>query len=479
LRTSPSVLVGAKLPALSSSRLPVKSGARLPWACPGVLAMLLTNKTVSGATLLAVASLLVGLMLPTGSASAANLELPVSVLSSAVGSTTLSVSLEAMQSQVASSSYAFKLPVTYEGYSDYGPFAPESCAGYSYGGTASFQLVENFVISSANHQGNCSTSGVYYMVFATFEPTDLYDCTGKDCFYAPYYWNAETQQAYSTTGDYNINFQYNNILDNLNTRFLQVSLTDGTGNDAVNFSIDYFIDESEYDPNTASRNPTLISIEYAKRPATTFSKLGYSILPIGFSTSTKTGTITGLSNGTFDLLIRFSNAGVAFGGDVPFSQSYVYTSIVISGGQLTSVGALEFYDGRKQSTLGTIVYKDCSLTQFDNCITNAFLYLFAPSTETLSSFSDLGENIQTRFPFVYAYQFSEIFTSMFDTTQNQSLSIVIPFAEAGNLELISEEMLSAVPFSSLIRTILASIMWLLFMLTVYRNTLRIYDNTAV
>jgi len=105
--------------------------------------------------------------------------------------------------------------------------------------------------------------------------------------------------------------------------------------------------------------------------------------------------------------------------------------------------------------------------------------LFAPSADTLSSFSDLGENIQTRFPFVYVYQFSDVFTSMFDTTQNQSLSIVIPFAEAGNLELISEEMLSDVPFSSLIRTILASILWLLFLLTVYRKTLRIYDNTAV
>jgi len=292
-------------------------------------------------------------------------------------------------------------------------------------------------------------------------------------------WNTSTGVFDPEDTDYRLSFDYSNTLDSLNTRFLSVALTDGPGNDTVNFNIQYFLDESEYDPNVASRNPTVISIEYAKRPATTFSKLGYSILPIAFSTSTETGTITGLSNGTFDVLIRFSNAGVAFGGDIPFSQSYVYTSIVISGGQLTSVGALEFYDGRKQSSLGTIVYRDCSLTQFDNCISNAFLYLFAPSADTLSSFSDLGENIQTRFPFVYVYQFSDVFTSMFDTTQNQSLSIVIPFAEAGNLELISEEMLSDVPFSSLIRTILASIMWLLFLLTVYRKTLRIYDNTAV
>jgi len=315
---------------------------------------------------------------------------------------------------------------------------------------------------------------------------DLFNCDGTGTpsvctpeYEADYYFNAEIKDGLVVAATIDFNFDYVNTINNLNTRFTSVLFTDGTSNNGnVNFSIGYFLDLLEIDINNSSRNPSLVSIELAQRPSTNFSATSYSITPFVAGTSTESGTISSVANGTYDVLVRFTNASVLFGSPRPFSQSYVYTSIVMSGGNLTSMGLVEFYDGRKLETFEDYKYKDCSLTQFDNCFTNAFIYLFSPSLESLNIFSQINDGLSLKFPFAYVYDFSAIFTTIYNTEQSQTADISIPFAQAGEITLLSSEMLSEVPFSGLIRDSLAALLWFFLAYTLYRRSLTVFNSNT-
>jgi len=324
-------------------------------------------------------------------------------------------------------------------------------------------------------------AGDYY-----FESYNSQNCPGLTDETFPYSWVAFTVDQNGDISNKiigNTNFQYDfdyvNNINNLNTRFTSVLFTDGTSNNGnVNFSIDYFLDLLEIDVNNSSRNPSLVSIELAQRPSTNFSATSYSITPFVAGTSTESGTLSSVANGTYDVLVRFSNASVLFGSPRPFSQSYVYTTVVMSGGNLTSMGPLEFYDGRKIETFEDYKYKDCSLTQFDNCFTNAFIYLFTPPLESLNIFSQINDNLSQKFPFAYVYDFSAIFTTIYNTEQSQTADISIPFADAGEITLLSSEMLSEVPFSGLIRDSLAALLWFFLAYTLYRRSLTVFNSNT-
>jgi len=249
-----------------------------------------------------------------------------------------------------------------------------------------------------------------------------------------------------------------NVTDNLNTRFLNLGITDGTGTSGnINFSVSYFLDLLEIDPNVSSRNPSSISIEYVKRPDTSFTALGYSILPFTAGSTTMPTRTISLGNGTYDILVRYTNNGVTFGGARPFPQSYIYSSIVVSGGNLTSVGATEYYDGRRSTVDDGYIYRDCSISQFDNCITNAFVYLFQPDPAVISEITNIPDQLSNRFPFAYLSDFQNLITSLFSNPTGTMPTFSVAFA-GGTLTLLSAELLSDVPFVPFIRT---TVGWLL------------------
>jgi len=118
------------------------------------------------------------------------------------------------------------------------------------------------------------------------------------------------------------------------------------------------------------------------------------------------------------------------------------------------------------------------LTQFDNCFTNAFIYLFSPSLESLNIFSQINDSLTQKFPFAYVYDFSAIFTTIYNTEQSQTADISIPFAQAGEITLLSSEMLSEVPFSGLIRDSLAALLWFFLAYTLYRRSLTVFNSNT-
>jgi hypothetical protein len=190
---------------------------------------------------------------------------------------------------------------------------------------------------------------------------------------------------------------FNSIND---TRFLTLDIT---GTSTINLETSYYLDEDEVDPSISSRNPTIVNFEYALSPSTTFSVRGESISNTTFGTSTVSTNISSLSDGTYDVLIRFSNAGVLFGGDRPFPDSYIYTDFTVSGGVLSATGTQEFYDATTFNDISNTGYKPCSLTQFTGCLQNLIIWLFVPNQFSTEYFELVKTELETKVPFAYIF----------------------------------------------------------------------------
>jgi hypothetical protein len=252
-----------------------------------------------------------------------------------------------------------------------------------------------------------------------------------------------------------------------NTRFTDVSFT---GTDAT---VEYFLDENEIDSSIPERNPSLIRYSYAKQPDTEFSAFSLDIDETTFGTSTNLADFSGLTNGTYDVLIQFSNLGVPFGGPVPFPDSYVYLTIDKSGNNITIEGNVEFYDGT--TPLSEDEWQQCGLTELTGCITNAFRFLFVPDPSVLNEVSTVSDQLETTFPFAYLYDFQTVVSSLFGDYSAAVPTFQIAFA-GSSITLLSDDLLSNVPFVPFIRTTLGWLLWFGFAWAMYRRTLNIFNQ---
>jgi len=312
-------------------------------------------------------------------------------------------------------------------------------------------------------------SGLYYYTFAPYKPDNSFSCTAKDCYYFSYEWDNDTKTI--TTPILVPNPGFNAVT---NTRFLDV---DFNGTSTVEIDVSYFLDEEEIDSTISQYNPTLVRFNTALRPGTDFSRQAESISNTVFGTSTVSTSFTGLADGVYDLSIDFANGGTAFGSPQPFPFSYVYTSFTIAGGVLTATSSLEFYDYANINNETT--YKPCSITEIGGCIINAFVFLFVPSTDSINSFFELNETLSTKFPFAYLYDFQSSITSLFNPSPTASSTISYDFAGLGELSLISQAQLEAVPYASFIKVTLGYLMWIAFASLMYRRTLKIFNQNPV
>ncbi len=87
------------------------------------------------------------------------------------------------------------------------------------------------------------------------------------------------------------------------------------------------------------------------------------------------------------------------------------------------------------------LYKDCSVTEVAGCIQNALLFLFYPSSNSLSQFTGLYSTIENKPPFGYVTAINSILKNLNDTEtaifELQSMTLLntyifIPFREAIN-----------------------------------------------
>jgi hypothetical protein len=253
-----------------------------------------------------------------------------------------------------------------------------------------------------------------------------------------------------------------------NTRFLTLGFTGDQAN------VSYFLDLNEVDNSVPSRNPTLVRFSYAKKPNLDFSAKSFNINNTISATSSVNGDLSALVNGTYDLLIQFSNLGVPFGGVIPFPESYIYATIDKVGNNITLVNTAEFYDG--QSSIDDDMLLECSIYSISGCIINSFRYLFIPSTSSFNNFSLLNETLSGKFPFAYAYGFNDSINTLYNSGQIASSEITVPFGTFGNITLLSSSLIASVPFAALIKMLLGYLIWLMFAIQVYRRTLTVFNT---
>lgn len=331
-------------------------------------------------------------------------------------------------------------------------------------------------LNSATHQTNnqtggspnCASSGTYYNWYYMWTGgVPNYDCNGTQgqCYYASYYYNANSNTFSNTPTMQNVQYQ-SGFNATTQTRFTSLSFT---GKQA---SVGYFLETSEIDTTRPETNPTLVRIQYAKRPDVEFSGRSESIDNSVYGTSTVTSDLTVLTNGTYDLLVTFANTGTLFGGAVPFPDSYIYATVDVSGQTITIIGDLEFYDGT--TPIDEQALRDCSLTAISGCIINAFTVLFVPSTESLSELSEFNDTLSGKFPFAYLYDFQSSIGALFGDTSQSVPTFEVAFA-GGTLTLLSQAQLEAVPYVPFIRTTVGFLLWVVFAFTMYRRTLNIFN----
>jgi len=102
--------------------------------------------------------------------------------------------------------------------------------------------------------------------------------------------------------------------------------------------------------------------------------------------------------------------------------------------------------------------------------------LFVPSEASVNKFMSLNDTLETKFPFVYAYQFSDAIDGLYSASSTSSSTIAYDFAGLGTLTLLSVGQLEAVPYQPWLRTIIGYLMWIMFAVLVYTRTLRIFNT---
>jgi len=131
--------------------------------------------------------------------------------------------------------------------------------------------------------------------------------------------------------------------------------------------------------------------------------------------------------------------------------------------------------------IGLLEYPEyeCAITSITGCLKNAGIWLFYPSSQKIDQFKSLSSDLQTKFPFAYAYGVNQMRQELFSassTPQTISLTFkIIPGHGTSTLELISQSKLSAVPYANTVKTILGWILWLLAIEYIYYRVIRAHD----
>lgn len=262
-----------------------------------------------------------------------------------------------------------------------------------------------------------------------------------------------------------------------NTRFTSLAIT---GTTDLTLEAGYFLDLDEIDTNRSSQNPKQVAFTYSLRPTTDSTSFSESIDSTIAGTSTASYVLTSLADGVYDVKVSFTNLSCLFdSSDCPFPYSYAYSDFTIASGTLTAVGNVEVYDAQSFLDDG-YANAPCSVTQLGGCITNSLAYLFYPSTDSVDLLTAQYEYLQTKIPFVYAYQAGDMISSMYTGTASVVPELTVTTG-LGDITFISQEMIETSPLASMVpvvRTLIAYGLWLMLFVAMYRKTITVHDNVT-
>lgn len=261
-------------------------------------------------------------------------------------------------------------------------------------------------------------------------------------------------------------------ISNYDTRFTS-GVVSGTST-SIQFDINYFLDNTEY---TGSNEPNLVRLGIVKEG--TFSDT--QMEPIQkriLAYASGADSVTLLANeeytdGDYYAFGLFANQS---SGEVVFPEAKIELSFTVSGGIVTSSNVRNIYSG--ENLFSTSLKQDCSVTNISGCINNSMLFLFYPSADSLDTITSQYTTLQTKAPFIYVYQASDLLTGMYNGTAGTIPAITVETG-IGDITLISEAQVSAIPFVPLLRSLIGAGLWLMLFTALYRKTLAIHDKQTV
>lgn len=411
---------------------------------------LATNKLVSGATLLGVAVLLTGLF----------------AVNSVHAQTAPDVNFEVPAYTATSTPYSL--------YCD----APHNAVTFGGVRVGTSTNSNSVMQSTSNGTGFCNGSldkgnfssastGLYVVTLYTTSGAEFSEVYG----YINVSWDSATE-VLSITPDDTINFDTAGFSTAYDTKFESITIT---GTSTINIDVGYFLAEGEIDTTISELNPTLVQFQYDNASGSA-SSIGEAISNTTFGSQTVDTDLSGLPDGQYDLIIRFSNLGVPFGSPRPFPLAYAYSGFTVAGGVLTTTVTPEFYDTTSFENPATA--QPCSITEIGGCINNSMRYLFYPSSESVDAFMTTYQTLETKIPFVYLYQSSDLLTGLY-TGSAGTIPAISVSTGIGDITFISEDLVDDIPFVPLVRTLIGAGLWLMLFTTLYRKTLKIHDTVTV
>jgi hypothetical protein len=321
--------------------------------------------------------------------------------------------------------------------------------------------------------------------------------TGSDYFLSDGFYVRDVVQVVAKTGTLDTSNMYNAIADPDAEFFYFVDVDDidtggGTGDilctgyesltqcgtagiEGLSFNVGYYVDTSDW--VDADLRPEVILINISNSDTTQFAQEQRYILPLSTGSSTKVISYVGaVPDGEYTAQINFYNAATQ---SFVFNQSYITLNFTVSSGVLVSSSIVDSSNAIfPLTTEEAALYEDCGLTNLSGCINNSFKFLFYPSTDSLDSFNSAYSSIQNKIPFVYVYQASSLMSSMFNSATGTVPAVTVTTG-IGDITFISEEMLAAIPFIPLMRSLIAAGLWIMLFSALYRKTLTIHDKQTV
>lgn len=211
---------------------------------------------------------------------------------------------------------------------------------------------------------------------------------------------------------------YNAQLPNEQTNTLDF-LTKFTGatvqgaSTTVNFDVSYFLNTPEY---TANTRPDLIQVLVGRDGFGQVALAREFILPLTDGNHTKNVPVNynqpdtqEFIDGDYYAYINFWNITT---DTLAFNKTNVVLTFTIDNGLVINQQVVSLTDGTEISA--NIQYQDCSLSNIQGCLVNAFIYVFVPAPNAFDKFLNLWERIEYKPPFGYVVSILDALNGLTD-----------------------------------------------------------------
>jgi len=180
-------------------------------------------------------------------------------------------------------------------------------------------------------------------------------------------------------------------------------------------------------------------------------------------------TQTGLSNFSYDLNLPAIADYIQMVVDVRSGTTSLYVSPTYSLNVRVSGSGLLVNPEEAQSC------DDLSGVTWAICTTTAFL--FVPSEASINSFFENYERLQGTIPFVYVYDATGMLSGLYSGTATTVPTISVSTG-IGTITFISQSQIAAIPYVTLLRSLIAAGLWIMLFVVLYRKTITIHDKDA-